>query len=60
MATTDELTPRELVESGLCIGCAGDLGTLTGPWCRGCWQAIEADPFTIPDLLDGGRALRGG
>ena len=53
--TLDAAEARELARSDLCIGCALRPGSL---WCDGCRDEYRRTGV-LPDLLDGGRALRG-
>ena len=57
--TAEALEAWELARSHLCIGCTGPLTPPggSGLWCRGCWTTW-AKTGTLPDLLDGGKALR--
>ena len=62
--TLDTAEARELARSGRCIGCAGERphhgadggGSL---WCPACWKVLSLTG-SLPDLLRGGEALRGG
>ena len=62
--TLDTAEARDLARSGRCIGCAAErprhgtegAGSL---WCPGCWKVLFRTG-SLPDLLDGGEALRGG
>ena len=63
--TLDTAEARELARSGRCIGCAAERprpGTEEGAgslWCPDCWKVLFRTG-SLPDLLDGGRALRCG
>ena len=62
--SADALEAWELARSERCIGCAGERparGTDGGGslWCPTCWREFR-QTGTLPDLLDGGRALHGG
>ena len=56
------MNPHELAkDTTLCIGCARRFPSQTaktvGLWCRDCWHT-GLETGTMPDLLDGGKALR--
>ena len=63
--TLDAAEAWELARSDLCIGCAGERprhGAEDGAgslWCPGCWKVLDRTGI-LPNLLDGGEALRGG
>lgn len=54
------IDPWDLIKNpDLCIGCGNPKGEpLKGNlWCRECWK-IGTATGKMPDLLDGGKALR--
>ena len=57
--TLDAAEALELARSNLCVGCAGPLTPPggNGLWCGACWR-VFLRTGELPDLLDGGRALR--
>ena len=63
--TLDPAEAWELSRSGRCIGCAAERprpGTEEGAgslWCPACWKVLSLTG-SLPDLLRGGEALRGG
>ena len=61
--SASDLSPHQLAEArDLCVGCEGPLsrkGDYAGSmWCADCWISAEGNGGRLPDLLDGGRALR--